>query len=440
MSLLRKRTDSLSSASSSAAGPSSRSRQASISSILGLATPFPVVELLPGRFYFTVAEGSFLAVNSEQHGGFSSRKPHVFTIDHELVYDPFAMDFGPLNLGMIHSYMEKVHSLIQGQRRPLVHYCSSEPRKRSNAVFLACAYLVIHCSVRPQEAFSRIVNGGYTSFLPFRDATSGPCSYKCTILDCLEGLHRARRIGWYVPSHFDKEQYQYYEKVENGDLNWIIPGKFLAFAGPHPNRHDAHGYLTLMPEDYYDVFKDLGVTLVIRLNKKSYDRSRFTEGGFAHADLYFPDGSCPPQNIINSFLSLCESAPGAIAVHCKAGLGRTGSLIGIYAMKHYGFPARAWIGWNRICRPGSVLGPQQQFLCDMERLVLRRASLDRSPSETLKPLKIDVKLSQHEAKEDTGQGERLTSAKKTGQLARRLSNSTSPINSSTIRGFFGRVL
>ena len=24
-----------------------------------------------------------------------------------------------------------------------------------------------------------------------------------------------------------------FQRVENGDLNWIIPGKFLAFSGPH---------------------------------------------------------------------------------------------------------------------------------------------------------------------------------------------------------------
>jgi len=46
-----------------------------------------------------------------------------------------------------------------------------------------------------------------------------------------------------------------------------------------------------------------------------------------------------------------------ISVHCKAGLGRTGTLIGCYCMKHYRFPAAAFIGYIRLCRPGSILGP-----------------------------------------------------------------------------------
>ena len=54
-------------------------------------------------------------------------------------------------------------------------------------------------------------------------------------------------------------------------------------------------------------------------------------------------------------------------MHCKAGLGRTGTLIGLYAMKHYYFPAADFIGWIRIARPGSILGPQQNFLIEMEK-------------------------------------------------------------------------
>lgn len=45
-----------------------------------------------------------------------------------------------------------------------------------------------------------------------------------------------------------------------------------------------------------------------------------------------------------------------------AGLGRTGSLIGAYIMKHYHFTALEAIAWLRVCRPGSVIGHQQQWL------------------------------------------------------------------------------
>lgn len=45
-----------------------------------------------------------------------------------------------------------------------------------------------------------------------------------------------------------------------------------------------------------------------------------------------------------------------------AGLGRTGTLIACYIMKHYKFTHAEAIAWIRVCRPGSIIGPQQHFL------------------------------------------------------------------------------
>lgn len=110
----------------------------------------------------------------------------------------------------------------------------------------------------------------------------------------------------------------------------------------------------------------MGVTLVIRLNKAAYDRKKFINKGIKHLDLQFVDGTAPPDDIAERFMQEVEKEKGAVAIHCKAGLGRTGSLICLYAMKHFGFPAAPFIGWIRVARPGSILGPQQNFLNQVE--------------------------------------------------------------------------
>jgi cell division cycle 14 len=51
----------------------------------------------------------------------------------------------------------------------------------------------------------------------------------------LQGLEFAIKLGWYNFKDFDNKEYEYYEKLENGDLNLIIPGKFIAFMGPLDN-------------------------------------------------------------------------------------------------------------------------------------------------------------------------------------------------------------
>ena len=83
-------------------------------------------------------------------------------------------------------------------------------------------------------------------------------------------------------------------------------------------------------------------------------------------ELFFTDGSTPSDEILQQFLEICEDSKGAVAVHCKAGLGRTGSLIGCYVMKHWRWTALETIGWLRVCRPGSVIGHQQDWMKEQE--------------------------------------------------------------------------
>ncbi|NP_001101188.2 dual specificity protein phosphatase CDC14A isoform 2 [Rattus norvegicus] len=306
---------------------------------------------------------------------------HYFSIDEELVYENFYADFGPLNLAMVYRYCCKLNKKLKSyslSRKKIVHYTSFDQRKRANAAFLIGAYAVIYLKKTPEEAYRALLSGSNPPYLPFRDASFGNCTYNLTVLDCLQGIRKGLQHGFFDFETFDADEYEHYERVENGDFNWIVPGKFLAFSGPHPKSKIENGYPLHAPEAYFPYFKKNNVTTIVRLNKKIYEAKRFTDAGFEHYDLFFIDGSTPSDNIVRRFLNICENTEGAIAVHCKAGLGRTGTLIACYVMKHYRFTHAEIIAWIRICRPGSIIGPQQHFLEEKQASLWVQGDIFRS--------------------------------------------------------------
>jgi cell division cycle 14 len=163
-----------------------------------------------------------------------------FNIDNDLTYFPFNKDFGPLNLAMVHRYSRELARLLRDQNyseNRIFHYCSSgTPGDRMvNGAFLMGAFMIIILKMSAELAYEKF-KPYHSMFKHYRDASKGECFYNCTLLHCLQGLEYGVRFGWYDFRTFNVKEYEYYERVENGDLNWIIPGKFVAFMGPIENR------------------------------------------------------------------------------------------------------------------------------------------------------------------------------------------------------------
>jgi hypothetical protein len=92
-------------------------------------------------------------------------------------------------------------------------------------------------------------------------------------------------------------------------------------------------------------------------------------------------GTADSEEVLNKWFDVCRREKGAIAVHCKAGLGRTGTLICVWLMRKYRFTGRESVGFIRVMRPGSILGSQQEFLEDNEEYFWSLGDPDVSPPD-----------------------------------------------------------
>ncbi|KAG5681344.1 hypothetical protein PVAND_010788 [Polypedilum vanderplanki] len=296
----------------------------------------------------------------------SNKHRTYIRVDNFLHYEGFYNDFGPYNICNLYHYCKYLNMELEAARkanRLVIQYTWMDKEKRLNSAYAIGSYAIIYLNKTADDVYKLLTNNETQTYTKFNDASAVLSEYKLTLLDCLRAIEKAYKFGFFNFDDFNYLEYEHYEIVESGDLNWIVPNKFIAFCGPHLlSGTDNKGYTHHAPDKYFEYFHKNNVKTIIRLNYKFYEASSFTDAGFKHYDLIFRDGSTPSDTIMNQFLDICEKTDGAIAVHCKAGLGRTGSLIGTYIMKHYRFTAMEAIAWIRLCRPGSVIGHQQQWI------------------------------------------------------------------------------
>ncbi|KAF8866501.1 putative tyrosine-protein phosphatase CDC14 [Acephala macrosclerotiorum] len=313
--------------------------------------------------------------------------PCYFSIDDSLLYNAFHHDFGPLHIGHLYRFAVQFHDILgapENKNRPVVFWSKADARSRANAACLLASYMVLIQSWAPHLALAPIAQAD-PPLMPFRDAGYSQADYGITVQDVVYGVWRAKEQGFCALPQFDLEEYERYERVDQGDFNWLTPD-FLAFASPQhtpvaPVPTSSPLYATLpstaaavdahptLPTPFKNVLKhfhERNIGLVVRLNSELYSPSFFTALGIEHLDMIFDDGTCPPLKTVRKFITLAHEMitvkKRGIAVHCKAGLGRTGCLIGAYLIYRYGFTANEIIAYMRFMRPGMVVGPQQHWL------------------------------------------------------------------------------
>ena len=314
-----------------------------------------------------------------------------FRLDDTIQYWPYCDDFGPMNLACVVHFIRSIDAELASFPTNNIIWCIDDgKRSLTNAVFLLGAYMILKQEKPASEAADRFSWIASDMLEPYRDATHSIADFHLQLIDCWRGLEKGVQHGWvrFAASHYmwgavDIDEYAHYDNPANGNLHEVVPGKLVALKDPMDlgaadYRDGVGGMRDFSPSYYAAVLAGMGVSTVVQLGAPRYAADAFTSRGFAHFCLDFGPSACPPDAVVAAFFQAMDAAPGAVAVHCPTGLGRTGTLAALHLMRSHGFTAREAMGWLRIMRPGSVCGEQQHYLCAVQAAT--EARLRPSPS------------------------------------------------------------
>lgn len=127
-----------------------------------------------------------------------------------------------------------------------------------------------------------------------------------------------------------------------------------------------------LPGTYDDLEEDLaeaqgaGITAVVSLTERPLDQRTLARAGMGYLHIPIPDFAPPTLVQMDQFVKYVRyqrERGGAVMVHCRAGVGRTGTMLAVWLLTQ-GYSPNQAIRRVRQSRPGSIETIEQERAVD----------------------------------------------------------------------------
>lgn len=152
-------------------------------------------------------------------------------------------------------------------------------------------------------------------------------------------------------------------------LWWVIPNVLAGMSMPyvHTERRLNCGGTLMAYDDELAILHSAGVRAVVSLLNLPTDKAIYEAAGFSFLCLPVPNGGAPTMEQAAEFVRFVteqRTRRRPVAVHCEAGIGRTGTMLAAYLISQ-GQSAETAIHYVRTIQRMAIETPRQvEFLME----------------------------------------------------------------------------